>query len=247
MRDYIVESKDIEDSKYAYNFDYDVLHHYMMESFKPFFRNNTNVLELGSYEGMFTKRLLDYFDDITCIEASADAVASAKNKLGNKVTIINDLFEKARPPKKYDNIFLIHTLEHLDDPQLVLRRINKEWLSSFEGLLFLVCPNANAPSRHIAVKMGLISHNTAVTSSETAHGHRRTYTLDTLEQDAADAGLKVIYRTGIFFKALANFQWDKLMQTDIISNEYLEGCYKLGQLYPDLCASIFLLCEKGPA
>jgi hypothetical protein len=52
-------------------------------------------------------------------------------------------------------------------------------------------------------------------------------------------------RSGIFFKALANFQWDKLLKTAIISKEYLEGCYKLGQQYPDLCSSIFLMCEKG--
>lgn len=244
MRDYIAESQDTKDSKYAYNFDYDVLHHYMIKSFIPFLGGHENALELGSFEGRFTKRLLDYFDDITCVEASADAVTVAQNFIGDRAVIINDLFETVSLPKKYDNIFLIHTLEHLDDPQLVLRRINKEWLS-ITGKLFLVCPNANAPSRQIAVKVGLIPHNTAVTPSEVAHGHRRTYTLDTLEQDAADAGLVVVINTGIFFKALANFQWDKLLQTDIISKEYLEGCYRVGQLYPDLCASIFLLCVKG--
>ena len=95
--------------------------------------------------------------------------------------------------------------------------------------------------------MGLISHNTAVTPAEAEHGHRRTYTLDTLEQAAVVAGLKVVHRSGIFFKALANFQWDRLLQTDIISTAYLEGCYKLGQEYPDLCSSIFLLCERGNA
>jgi hypothetical protein len=95
--------------------------------------------------------------------------------------------------------------------------------------------------------MGLIAHNAAVTAAEAEHGHRRTYALDTLERDATAAGLFVTYRTGIFFKALANFQWDRLLATDIVSREYLEGCYQLGQLYPDLCASIFLLCEKGPA
>jgi hypothetical protein len=65
------------------------------------------------------------------------------------------------------------------------------------------------------------------------------------ERDAKAAGLKVIHRSGIFFKVLANFQWDRLLQTDIISKEYLEGCYELGQQYPDLCSSIFLMCEKG--
>ncbi|HNN71945.1 MAG TPA: hypothetical protein PKG89_11920, partial [Ferruginibacter sp.] len=85
----------------------------------------------------------------------------------------------------------------------------------------------------------------ANTPAEAAHGHRITYTLDTLERDARAAGLKVIHRSGIFFKALANFQWDRLLNTDIISDAYLEGCYDLGQVYPDLCSSIFLLCEKG--
>jgi hypothetical protein len=93
--------------------------------------------------------------------------------------------------------------------------------------------------------MGLITHNAAVTPDEAAHGHRVTYSLDTLERDAIAAGLQITFRSGIFFKALANFQWDMLLKTDIVSKEYLEGCYKLGQRYPDLCSSIFLLCEKG--
>ncbi len=114
----------------------------------------------------------------------------------------------------------------------MLTRVNREWLTE-GGRLFLVCPNANAASRQIAVRMGLITHNSAVTPAEQEHGHRITYSLDTLERDARGAGLNVVHRSGIFFKALANFQWDRLLATDIISPEYLEGCYQLGPLYPD--------------
>lgn len=244
-RDYNVEISDTSDHKYAYGFDFDVMHPYMIKSFEPFF-NKGSLLELGSFKGDFTRRFLPYFDDVTCVEASEVAVAQAQQKLGDKVTFINSLFEKANLPKRYNNIVLTHVLEHLDDPVLVLKRINDEWLAE-GGRFFLVCPNANAPSRQIAVKMGLISHNAAVTPAEAEHGHRCTYTLDTLERDAVAAGLKVVHRSGIFFKALANFQWDLLLQTDIISKEYLEGCYKLGQQYPDLCSSIFLMCERGDA
>ena len=173
-----------------------------------------------------------------------EAIAIAKKELGNKVKFVHSLFEKANLPTKYDNIILTHTLEHVDNPVLVLKRINNEWLSN-GGRLFLVCPNANAPSRQIAVKMGLISHNTAITPDEAKQGHKISYTLETLERDAKKSGLKVVHRSGIFFKALANFQWDKLLKTDIISPEYLEGCYELGKQYPDLCSSIFLVCKKG--
>lgn len=238
-----VDSDPTNSGKYAYGFDFDVMHPYMIQSFEPFF-NKGSLLELGSFKGDFTQRFLPYFDDITCVEASEDAIAEAKNKLGNKVTFIHSLFETANLPKRYENIVLTHVLEHVDDPVLVLKRINEEWLTE-GGRLLLVCPNANAPSRQIAVKMGLISHNSAVTPAEAEHGHRRTYSLDTLERDAVAAGLQVIHRSGIFFKALANFQWDRLLATDIISKAYLEGCYKLGQQYPDLCASIFLVCTPG--
>ncbi|MGB7483607.1 class I SAM-dependent methyltransferase [Castellaniella ginsengisoli] len=229
--------------KYAYSFDYDVMHPLMLRSFQPFFRNES-LLELGSFKGGFTSRFLDVFDDITCVEASSDALSEARSQLGDRVQYINGRFEDVVLPRRYDNIVMTHVLEHLDDPVCVLKRVNDEWLTD-SGRLFLVCPNANAPSRQIAVKMGLISHNAAVTPAEAEHGHRITYTFDTLERDALAAGLRVIHRSGIFFKALANFQWDRLLQTDIISSDYLEGCYALGHQYPDLCSSIFLLCEKG--
>lgn len=242
-RDYNQEINDSVGRRYAYNFDFDVMHPYMIRSFAPFFVKGA-ALELGCFKGAFTERLLSYFDDLSCVEASDQAISVARGKLGERVTFHNALFEQAVLPRRYDNIVMTHVLEHLDDPVRVLKRVNNEWLSD-GGRFFLVCPNANAPSRQIAVKMGLISHNAAVTPAEAEHGHRCTYTLDTLERDAAAAGLRVIHRSGIFFKALANFQWDRLLQTDIISREYLEGCYQLGQVYPDLCASIFLLCERG--
>jgi 2-polyprenyl-3-methyl-5-hydroxy-6-metoxy-1,4-benzoquinol methylase len=241
--DYDIEIKDNEARKYAYKFDFDVMHGFMIRAFEPFFVKGS-VLELGSFKGDFTRRLLPYFDDVSCVEASSEALEEARAKLGGAAAFVHSTFETAQLPRRYDNIVLTHVLEHLDDPVGLLRRINQEWLSE-QGRLFLVCPNANAASRQIAVKMGLISHNSAVTPAEREHGHRRTYALDTLERDAAAAGLKVRHRSGIFFKALANFQWDRLLETDIISPAYLEGCYMLGQQYPDLCASVFLLCEGG--
>jgi ribosomal protein S18 acetylase RimI-like enzyme len=241
-RDYNKEFKDTSDHKYAYNFDFDVMHHYMIESFKPHFVKG-NCLELGSFKGDFTKRLIPYFDDITCVEASDEAIKISKQNLKDNITYYNSLFENVELPKKYDNIILTHVLEHIDDPVGLLSRIKNEWLSE-DGKLFLVCPNANAPSRQIAVKMGLISHNSAITPAEEEHGHKITYTLDTLERDTKLGGLNAIHSSGIFFKALANFQWDQLLNTDIISKEYLDGCFQLGQQYPDLCSSIMLICKK---
>lgn len=243
-RDYNREFLDTSDHKYAYNFDFDVIHPYMIKSFIPHFVGG-NCLELGSFKGDFTEKLVPHFQDITCVEISSEAILSAKNKLSKQsVKWIEGRFEDINLPTKYDNIILTHVLEHIDDPIRLLEKINKEWLSK-DGKLFIVVPNANAPSRQIAVKMGLIPNNTSITPSEKKHGHVITYTLDMLESHAKQGGLDITNRSGIFFKALANFQWDKLLSTDIISKEYLDGCYALGHQYPDLCSSIMLVCKKG--
>ena len=76
-RNYNAEIKDTADHLYAYGFDFDVMHFYIMRSFLPFFRNGS-LLELGSFKGDFTKRVLEHFDDVTCVEASDVAIEEAK-------------------------------------------------------------------------------------------------------------------------------------------------------------------------
>jgi len=242
LRNYDSEIKDNAERKYNYNFDYDVMHPFILRAFSPFFKGGA-VLELGCFEGAFTQKLLGHFSDITCIEASLEALNIARERLKGNANLIHSLFEDAVLPKRYENIILTHVLEHIEKPLELLEKIRNEWLSD-EGYLFIACPNANAASRQIAAKMQILSHNSVVTDGEFAHGHRITYSFDTLERDIRTVGLNIVYRSGIFFKALANFQWDRLLETDIISREYLEGCFFLGQQYPELCASIFFLCEK---
>ncbi len=243
-RNYNQECKDQNNHKYAYSFDLDVMHPYMIKAFQPFFRQG-NALELGCYQGAFTERIAGMFDEVTCVEASSDAVCIARERLKGaaNVRFVTSVFENAKLNQKYENIFLTHVLEHIDNRVGLLQKISQEWMTE-TGRLFVACPNANAPSRQIAVKMGMISSNAAVTEAERLHGHTITYSLDTLEGEIQKAGMNVIHKSGIFFKALANFQWDRLLGTDIISKEYLDGCYSLGQQYPELCSSIYCICTK---
>lgn len=241
-RDYNKEYQDNTERKYSYDFD-TILRKYMLQTVEPFVADYGGAaLEMGCFKGDFTTLLEKQFNNLTVIEAADELVAFTKERVGEQVKFITSTFEDYNGDNQYDYIFLMHTLEHLDEPVEVLKK-TKQWLNK-NGKLFLICPNANAPSRQIAVKMGLITHNAAVTPGEKEHGHRNTYSLDTLEREALQAGLNTIHRTGIFFKALANYQWDKILQTDIVSQEYLDGCFKLGHLYPDLCASIMLVCTK---
>lgn len=239
MRDYNQECKDCDGRKYAYDFDR-VLRGYMVETFRPFCPAGGKALELGCYKGDYTELLAREFTDLTVVEASDELLATTRSRVGDGVRFINATFESLELPPVYDSVFLVHTLEHIDDPVAVLRKIGT-WLSP-GGRLFVAVPNANAASRLIAVEMGLMEHAAAITPGELAQGHRRTYSFDTLQRDVAASGLRLVTRGGVFFKPLANFQFDRLLGTDIISREYLDGCFALGLRYPDLCASIYAVC-----
>lgn len=218
------------------------MHDYMMDTFRPWFRGGA-ALELGCFMGDFTHHICKEFETVTVIEAASECIRISNERLANvKAEFVHSTFEAADlKEERFDAIFLIHAIEHLDDPVRVLTRC-RDWLAP-GGRLFLACPNANAASRQIAVAMGLLPSNQCVTGAEREHGHKRTYALDTLELDARLAGLKVMARGGIFFKAMSGAQFDNALAAKIIDNCYMEGCYQIGQRYPDLCNSVYLVCE----
>ena len=161
-RDYNKELKDTAEHKYSYNFDFDVMHPFMLKSFIPFFKDG-NLLELGSFKGDFTRRLAPYFKDITCVEASDEAIKIAHDHFGNKVKFYNSLFEEVKLATQFDNIILTHVLEHIYKPHLAL----KEWERVLKngGVLSILIPTdpgvAWRLSRHLGPRKNAIAQGIA--------------------------------------------------------------------------------------
>ena len=241
MRNHDQEFQDNAGRKYAYGFD-EVVRRYMMRSLSPYFRDGP-ALEVGCFDGASTVALAEVFADLTVVEASAELIARAAANVPDRVRFVHGLVEAAALSPRYQAIFLVHTLEHIDPPGPALTALRAALAPG--GRFFCVVPNAQAASRQIAVQMGLISHHEAVTEAERAHGHRCTYSMDTLERDLRDAGFSVLSRGGVMFKPLANFQFDRALEVGVIDEAYLDGCYALGMKYPELCASIYAVCERA--
>lgn len=239
-RDHNREYQDNDGRKYAYDFD-TVIRRYLLQRLEPHFVRDGQVLELGCYKGDMTEQILAYFPRITAVEAASDLVEAVRERFPDRVEVICTTFETASLERRYENIFLVHTLEHLDDPISVLARI-RQWLS-VRGRLFVAVPNANALSRQIAVKMGLIAYNAAVTPAEAQHGHRCTYSMDVLLSQLSSARYHVHDYGGVLVKPLANFQFDRAIAAGIIDDAYLRGCNELAKVYPDLSASLFAVCS----
>jgi 2-polyprenyl-3-methyl-5-hydroxy-6-metoxy-1,4-benzoquinol methylase len=242
MRDYDKEGREQPHKKYNYDFD-GIVRDYMMRDFERHFAAGP-ALEIGCYHGDSTIQLTERFADLTVIEASAEALEIARGRVPGRVKFNCSTIEQMDFASTFSSIFMINTLEHLEDAGAALAKA-RSWLSE-TGKLFVLVPNADAASRQIAVHMGLVESNDSVTQAEWQHGHRRTYSFDTLERDLRQNGLQSIARGGIIFKALANFQFDRALQAGIIDDAYVAGCHRLGQIYPNLCASIYSISQRVP-
>lgn len=213
---------------------------YMMRSLKPHLRPG-KALEMGCFNGAFSVCLAEEFADLTVVDAVDGFLENVRRRLGGRARTICSLFEEYETADRYDSIFIVHVLEHLIDPVGVLRKAKS--LLAPEGRIFLIVPNGAAASRRIAVKMGVLPTLGALSEADVKHGHRRIYFLDTLVDNAREAGLNVRDTGGIFFKPLANFQFDALMGGALLNEAFMEGCYQLGKEEAGQCASIFAVCD----
>ncbi|OJU09224.1 MAG: hypothetical protein BGN86_16775 [Caulobacterales bacterium 68-7] len=215
---------------------------YMMRTFEPWFRDG-KALQVGCAHGDQTSLLLQRYTDLTVVEGAREFIDFTRRRVGDQVTFVEGLVEDFETDDRYEAIFFSHVLEHVVDPVACLSKLGD--LLTPTGRLYVVVPNAEAASRRIAVKMGALTHLEDLSASDIAAGHRRVYRLDTLCRDNLAAGLKLEDTGGIFFKPLANFQFDALIGGPLISEDFMEGCYLLGKEQPAMAASIYVVATRG--
>ncbi|HEY3300030.1 MAG TPA: class I SAM-dependent methyltransferase [Methylophilaceae bacterium] len=196
------------------------------------------VLELGYGDGLVTAALAGLGCDLTVIEGASTLVNVAKAKHPN-INCIDTLFEEFRPEKPYDVILASHVLEHVDNPQDILK-LMASWLSD-DGELIIVVPNKNSIHRQLSVIMGLQPQLDTLSARDLLVGHQRVYSLQTLEDDVRGAGLFPIESMGFFLKVLPNS-----MMLDY-SKALLKALNEISDVIPkDILANIGLIVSKKP-
>lgn len=241
MRDLNKELLPNNEREYAYDFDY-IIRNALLQRVLIWLDSEDRTLEIGAFEGGMTEQIKEKFADLTVLEGSSELAAGLMRKFGDEIPVINELIETFTPSHQFGNIFLVHTLEHLDEPINELKRISK-WLKP-KGKLVVAVPNGEALSRQIAVRMGLIESNESVTEGEYLQGHRKTYTMASLLAEIRKAGLVALDFGGVIVKPLSNSQFDKALETGIISQEYVRACDELAREHPNLAASIFAVIQN---
>lgn len=195
-----------------------------------------SVLELGPAEGVMTDIFFPlYSEDYTVVDGSEKFANDLKSRYPNINSICN-LFEEYKPNRKFDNIVLGHVLEHVADPVKLLK-LCKDWLKE-DGRILTSVPNKNSIHRQAAVLMGLLKELDEFSPKDIRHGHRRVFGVDTLTSCFDEAKLNIIIAGGYWLKPISDKQLEDSWNYDM-----MDAFLKLGEIYPDIAAEIYIVAE----
>jgi 2-polyprenyl-3-methyl-5-hydroxy-6-metoxy-1,4-benzoquinol methylase len=214
-----------------------------VRAFAPFLGKDRHALEMGCCDGYMTSLIAPQVASLDVVDGSTTWLERTRARNLPATRFFLSLFEEYEADRRYDVVFATYVLEHVADPQQFLARVRA--LLKPDGLLLLVVPNARALSRQLARHMGLLPDLHSLTANDVNHGHRRVYDRVSLNRELESAGFLQVAQGGLMLKILADFQMDKLIEGDVLGAPQLDGLYKLGLEYPDLCGSLFAVARPG--
>jgi len=218
----------------------------IVRTFEPFLEPSGRGLQLGYGGGVDTALLRERVGWLDVVEGSQAFIEEGRKQDYPNVAFRDGLFEEfalREGEEGYDYVFAVYVLEHVADAGAVLGVVRS--VMKTKGRLFVVVPNARALSRQLARHMGLIDDLKSLTEADRNHGHRRVYDRVALNRDLETAGFRIHAQGGVMLKILADFQLDQLLRQGILAETHVDALYALGLEYPDLCGSLFAVCDLG--
>jgi trans-aconitate methyltransferase len=199
------------------------------------------ILELGCGDGTSTRMLLSKSPVLEIVEKDPVLCSTAGARLGtDRLAIYNMSYEHFVPDGQYDDIVFARSLDQVDDPVPLLRRI-RDWVSS-PGRLHVVVQNAESLHRRIGMALGRLPALTHLSERDISSNHKRVYTKAALVADLENAGWQVVFCRGYLLKP---FDYDNLGRLDVpLASTLIPALYRVGQTVPDeLCCQLYALCR----
>ncbi len=193
------------------------------------------ILEVGPADGYMTRGLVNDFD-LTLVEPSE--TLCQKLRLGfPRAQVINTLVEDFVSSERFDSILLCHLLDHVRDPEQVVR-LAAGWLSP-GGKILAIAPNSESLHRQAAVRMGLLPAVNAFSERDQAQGKRRIFSRDEFRRLFSSAGLEIEFFGGYWLKPVSNRQIDEQWTPDMI-----DAFFALGERYAEIAAEMYLVARS---
>ena len=211
--------------------------------------NHNSILEVGCGNIPLFMRYQD-FDELTIVEPgkkfAENARAHSRNINNKKIHIYEAFIEDIQNElvsTKYDYILLSSLIHELDNPINVLSTVYN--LCDNDTIVHINVPNANSIHRLLAKELGIISDIHELSSLGIKLQQNKVYDLEQLCFLVESIGFEVIEKGSYFPKFFSYSQIEKMLNDNIINEDYFGGLYNLGKYFPNYGSEIYIQIKKA--
>lgn len=163
----------------------------------------------------------------------------------NDITILHKTLEEGvveLSKVTFDFILLSGLLHEVPNPAQILNAVYQ--LCSPQTVVHINVPNARSFHRMLAVEMGLIKSEFERSDSNIEFQQFSVFSMDTLSQLVDASGFRVTETGSYSFKPFTHRQMEDMIKSGLITQDMLEGLYKMEKYLPGLGSEIFLNAVK---
>ena len=211
--------------------------------------NHKFLLEIGcGLEPIFLDSI--NFETLVIVEPANLFYENAINKLAefnykNKVTIYKKLLENVTEDlaqNTFDFILLSSLLHEIPNQIKFIKSLH--YICNSDTIVHVNVPNAKSFHRLLALEMGLIKTEYEKSESNIQFQQNTVFDLEHLKKMFIDNGFEVIEEGSYSFKPFTHKQMEQMIQSNIITEQTLNGFYKMEKYMQNLGSEIYINVRK---
>lgn len=245
----IVRERDIGDYEKTYSkhkFEKEMIHYRMKNILEMLDKyRSKKIMEIGcGIDSVFNH--YKNFEKFVVVEPSQAFISKAKRdaKNAHNIVLVNDFFENVADCFKdedFDFIIFSNLLHEVPDPCDFLLQIKK--LLSKSTVLYINVTNSESFHKLWAYESGLIKSINEPSESFKKLQQTSIFNMSSLIKMVNDAGFCVVEKGSYFIKPFNHEKMFLLMRDGLISEELLDGLYRMAKYFPKNGAEIYLTCK----
>lgn len=211
----------------------------LMDLFKEY--PHKNVLEIGcGMEPLFSfldMTDIEHYVVIEPVKHFCELASRANNH--EKVKIINEYMENYVNEEniEYDLIICSSLLHEVNSQDVLLKQIRK--FCNEKTIVHINVPNAKSFHRLLAKEMHLIEDVHDFSKRDNLRQHTKVFDLEQLELTLNRSGFEVIKKGSYFIKPFTHDQMMACMNTNIITEQMLDGLNAMIKYMPEYGSDIY--------
>jgi hypothetical protein len=162
-----------------------------------------------------------------------------------KIFVVREYFELWKPESGLvpPDFIIISCLLHEVENAIALLEKARE-ISSKDTVIHINVPNARSFHRLLAVEMGLIKNIHEKSENQLKFQQYRIFDIEELSQLVKTANFEIIECGTFSFKPFTHKQMQNMIDAGLISEEMLDGFYKMEKYLPEVGSEIFMNIKK---